>query len=118
MAPGQTNTWFIEAYGLSGSARFSTHDPKAFYSIEASGAEQGWIRTDTGSQSFIPTITGAIFEFGFSDSILQMTGAFVKELAGGNPLFRTAAPDETHLSHKIMTAALESQCAGRSVNLK
>jgi predicted dehydrogenase len=31
MAPGQTNTLFIEVFGTEGSVRFSTREPKAFY---------------------------------------------------------------------------------------
>ena len=80
MAPGQTNTWFIEVYGTQGSVKFSTHDPKAFYYLETTGKEQGWTRIDIGPQSFIPTITGGIFEFGFSDAFQQMIGAFVQDL--------------------------------------
>jgi len=68
MAPGATNTWFVEIYGTKGSARFSTHEPKAFYALETTGKEQGWIRTDIGSQSFMPTIAGSIFETSFSDA--------------------------------------------------
>src|SRR4030042_1818774 len=79
MAPGQTNTWFIEVYGTKGSAKFSTHDPKAFYFLETHNGDKGWTRIDTGSQSFIPSITGGIFEFGFSDAFQQMIGAFLYE---------------------------------------
>ena len=102
MAPGQTNTWFIEVYGTLGSVKFSTHDPKAFYYLETTGKEQGWTRIDIGPQSFIPTITGGIFEFGFSDSFQQMIGAFVQDLSNqsGSHAFRNVLPDETHLSHR------------------
>ena len=34
---------------------------------------------DLGSQSAYPTITGSIFEFGFSDGVLQMWAAFLDE---------------------------------------
>lgn len=110
MAPGQTNTWFIEVYGTKGSARYSTHEPKAFYTLETMGREQGWTRTDIGADSFMKTITGGIFESGFSDSMLQMLGAYLWEFkkdASTHP-FPAADPDETHWSHQIMTAALES----------
>lgn len=119
MAPGQTNTWFIEVYGTQGSVKFSTHDPKAFYYLETTGKEQGWTRIDIGPQSFIPTITGGIFEFGFSDSFQQMIGAFMQDLSNNadSNAFRNVLPVETHLSHRLMTAALESHASGRRVDL-
>jgi predicted dehydrogenase len=58
------------------------------------------------------TITGPIFEFGFSDSVLQMWAAFLHELVHGKPLKKFAGcvtPEETALSHQLFTAALESQ---------
>ena len=58
------------------------------------------------------TITGPNFEFGFPDCFLQMCAAFVHELATGQPLRKFAqcvTPEETHLSHKLFTAALQSQ---------
>ena len=39
--------------------------------------------SDLGFQSAYPTITGAIFEFGFPDAIQQMWAAFLDELAHG-----------------------------------
>ncbi len=117
MAPGATNTWFIEVYGTEGSARFSTHEPKAFFSLKTTGNEQGWTRVDVGSQSAIPSITGSIFEFGFSDAVQQMLGAFMWELMkkeSDHP-FLTVTPQETHASHCVMTAALESHSTGKKV---
>jgi len=117
MSPGQTNTWFIEVYGTEGSVKFSTHEPKAFYSLENIGKEQGWNRIDIGPQSFLPAITGAIFESGFSDAFQQMIGAFMQEFREDNKhSFCTANPEETHQSHLIMTAALESYKSGQRVN--
>ncbi len=119
MAPGQTNTWFIEVYGTLGSVKFSTHDPKAFYFLETTGKEQGWTRIDIGPQSFIPTITGGIFEFGFSDSFQQMIGAFMQDLSQTPAVnsFRNVTPEETHLSHRLLTAALESHATGRRISI-
>lgn len=119
MAPGQTNTWFIEVYGTEGSMKFSTHDPKSIYYLETTGKEQGWTRVDIGSQSFIPTITGSIFEFGFSDAFQQMIGAFMLELSDirANHPFKNVLPDETLLSHHLMTAALESFKTGQKIYL-
>jgi predicted dehydrogenase len=119
MAPGETNSWFIEIYGTMGSVKFSTHEPKAFYELKTTGKEQGWTRTDIGTDFFIPSITGGIFEVGFSDIFLQMMGAFMEEFTD-NPRhpFRTATPEETKQSHLIMTAALESFKSGCRVKLK
>jgi hypothetical protein len=57
----------------------------------------------------VPGITGGIFEFGFSDSLLQMWAAFLLELdKGAPPIFGCFTPEETRLSHALHTAALES----------
>ena len=120
MDPGATNTWFIEVYGTEGSAKFSTADPKAFMVLETKGKEQGWTRLDTGSQSFIPSITGGIFEFGFPDAFQQMIGAFLEEFAEGGSKhpFTNVTPSETALSHALLTAALESQKTKASVPIQ
>ena len=52
-----------------------------------------------------------IFEFGFSDSILQMWAAYLYEFHHRKPFKKFAAcvtPDETAQSHKLFTAALKS----------
>jgi predicted dehydrogenase len=119
MAPGATNNWFIEVYGIEGSARFSTQNPKAFDFLTTKGKEQGWTRIDTGSQSAIPTISGGIFEFGFSDAFQQMIGAFINELSGNGVKhpFRNVTPEETMWSHELFSAALESHQTGRKIGL-
>jgi predicted dehydrogenase len=119
MAPCATNNWFIEVYGTEGSAKFSTHNPKAFDLLTINGKDQGWTRIDVGAQSAIPSITGGIFEFGFSDAFQQMTGAFIQELAGhgANHPFRNVTPNETLWSHELFTAALESHKTGKKIEL-
>jgi predicted dehydrogenase len=119
MAPGATNNWFIEVYGTEGSARFSTHNPKAFEFLNkiAPGFSQGWTKIDIGSQSAIPTITGGIFEFGFSDAFQQMIGAFIRELSGAEHPFKNVTPEETVWSHQLFTAALDSYETGKRINL-
>ena len=119
MSPGSTNTWFIEVVGTAGAARFSTHDPKAFFTLETQGKEQSWSRTDIGSQSAIPSITGGIFEFGFSDAFLQMMGAYMSEFRedGAEHPFPMVTPAETALSHRLLTAALESERTGKRIDL-
>ena len=57
-------------------------------------------------------LVGGIFEFGFTDAILQMWAAFCDELAHGRAKMRQpfycATPEETHQSHLIFTQALAS----------
>jgi len=119
MAPGATNNWFIEVYGTEGSARFSTHNPKAFDFLVTMGKEQGWTRIDVGSQSVIPSITGGIFEFGFSDAFQQMIGAFMSEFSNkkSNHSFKNISPEETSWSHELFTAALESNRTNRRIDI-
>jgi predicted dehydrogenase len=113
MAPGQTNTWYIEVDGLAGSARFSTRDPKSFYFLTSADKEQPWCRLDLGYAPAVPGITGGIFEFGFPDAILQMWAAYLMELDKGEPpVFGCVTPEETKLSHALLSAALASHKNG------
>jgi predicted dehydrogenase len=113
MAPGQTNTWYIEVDGLAGSARFSTRDPKSFYYLSSGEKEQPWCRLDLGYTPAVPGITGGIFEFGFPDAILQMWAAYLLELEKGEPpIFGCVTPEETRLSHALLSAALASNKNG------
>ena len=76
---------------------------------------------DLGSQSAYPSITGGIFEFGFSDSVLQMWAAFCDELAHPNAMhqpFFCVTPDETEQSHRLFTAALASQRTAQVISLR
>jgi predicted dehydrogenase len=111
IAPGQKNTWYIEILGTKGSARFSTRDPRRLDRLEYSGGEQVWGDVQMGHEAAFKTITGPIFEFGAPDAILQMWAAFVHELVQGKPSKKFAAcatPEETAVSHRLFTAALES----------
>lgn len=121
IAPGEKNTWYIEIKGTEACARFSTKNPKRLEVFESGeNAQQAWKQIDTGQQTAFPTITGGIFEFGFSDSILQMWAGFLYELASGKPLKKFAGcvtPDETALSHRLFTAALASHGTGTVAKL-
>lgn len=117
LSPGSTNEWGIEVYGLDCSAKFCTNDPNAFYYTQQWGKEQAWCRLDMGYQSLFPTITGKIFEFGFSDAILQMWAAFLSELDGRQVEFGCFTPEETLLSHRVYTAALQSHKEQRTISL-
>jgi predicted dehydrogenase len=112
IAPGETNTWYIRILGTKFSAEFSTKYPKTLRTMAYSGGSQHWQVEDLGSVSAYPSITGGIFEFGFSDSILQMWAAFCDELVHRDAMrqpFRCVTPEETALSHLLFTAALQSQ---------
>ena len=88
--------------------------------MEFSDGRQDWRQVQMGHETAFKTVTGPIFEFGFSDMILQMVAAFVYEWAHGKPLKRFAGcvtPEETVLSHRLFTAALESQERGTVVSL-
>jgi predicted dehydrogenase len=122
IAPGHANTWFLRIYGTACSAEFSTQNPKQLrYLPYTPGGPQEWHTLDVTYQPAYPVITGSIFEFGFSDAILQMWAAFCDELVHGaetmmQPL-RCVLPQETALSHQLFTAALESQRTTQSIPL-
>jgi hypothetical protein len=85
-----------------------------------SGQPQAWEVRDLGYNSAYPTITGGNFEFGFSDSILQMWAAFCDELVNGKDMrqpFGCATPEETAVHHRILTAAIDSYRSGQVVQL-
>jgi predicted dehydrogenase len=112
IAPGEKNTWYIEIKGTKGCARFSTKNPKLLETLHYAGGEQSWQQTDIGYEPAFKAVTGGIFEFGFSDACLQMLAAFTYEAAHGRPLRPAAGcltPEDTALSHRLFTAALESQ---------
>ena len=119
IAPGETNTWLIEIDGTRGSIAFTTKQPKTLRTMEYEpGGPQEWRVRDLGSQSAYPSITGAIFEFGFADAVQQMWAAFLDELAHGEDMrgpFRCATPEEAAATHRIFTAALRSHAEGAVV---
>lgn len=117
MSPGSTDEWFLEVYGLDCSARFNSNDPNAFSYTQAWGKEQAWCRINVGYKPLFPTLTGGIFEFGFTDAILQMWCAFLMEIEGRDVAFGCCTPEETKLSHAIQTAALQSHREKRAVEI-
>jgi predicted dehydrogenase len=113
IAPGHMNTWTIEVDGSEGSIAFTTKRPKTLRTMRYSpGGRQAWEEIDLGSQSAYPSITGPIFEFGFSDAIQQMWAAFLDELAHGRDgmrqPFHCVTPGEAALTHDVFTAALKA----------
>ncbi|OPZ72582.1 MAG: Inositol 2-dehydrogenase [bacterium ADurb.Bin478] len=120
IAPGEKNTWSLEILGTRAAARFSTKHPKTLQILEYAGGEQVWQQIDMGYETAFRTHTGSIFEFGFSDAILQMWAAFLYELHHQKPLKKFAGcltPQEAAFSHVLFTAALESQRERRTVTL-
>ena len=120
IAPGEKNNWYLEVSGISASAKFSTRNPRRLELLEYHGGEQSWQQLDMGQETAFTTISGKIFEFGFTDAILQMWAAYVYELAEGRRLKTFAGcvtPDETALSHQLFTAALESHRRSQVINL-
>ena len=112
IAPGQKNNWYVEIYGTKASAKWSSTYADILEVLEYTGGEQIWQQIQMGQETAFKSITGGIFQFGFSDAILQMWAAYVYELAHGKPLKRfagCATPAEAALSHRLFTAALESQ---------
>jgi predicted dehydrogenase len=111
IAPGEKNSWNFEVLGSRRSARFSTKQANTLQLLDYTGNEQPWQFLDMGHEMTFPTITGGIFEAGFSDVILQMWAAFLVELVHGKTPGRFAGcitPAETQLHHQILTAALQS----------
>lgn len=118
MEPGATNNWYFEIYGMDCSAKFSSAEPNYFSYTVSWGKEQAWTKLNVGYKPMIPTITGGIFEFGFTDAILQMWGAFCGEIDGKTVPFGCCTPEEAAISHKLYTAALQSHEAKCRIGLE
>ena len=122
IAPGHQSSWFLRVYGTAYSAEFTTKLPKQIrYLSYTAGGEQAWREVDVPFKSAYPTITGEIFEFGFTDAILQMWAAFCDELAHGREGMRQGfycvTPEEAGASHDLFTAALRSHATEGTARL-
>ena len=115
LAPGATNTWWIEVIGMEGGMRYSTAEPKTLHSFHIRDKAQWWDRTDLGFEMAFSTVTGGIFEPGFPDIMQQMWAAYLMEREGllGDRL-GCVTPQEALASHRLFHAALRSQ-AGNTV---
>ena len=116
IAPGETNTWYLTVKGTRalGAAQHPQPSGTGDHAVPPR-RRQAWQVESLGSESAYKTITGGIFEFGFSDAILQMVTAFCHEVVlvgGGSAPFGCATLRETQLTHAIFTAALESHRTG------
>jgi predicted dehydrogenase len=113
ISPSDTNTWYMRILGTNFSVEYTTKYPKTLRTMQyTAGGEQAWQVLDLGYETPYPTITGGIFEFGFSDGLLQMWAGFCDQLANGRQnmqqSFYCATPAETYLHHRVLTAALHS----------
>jgi predicted dehydrogenase len=121
ISPGHKNTWYFEVLGTKTSARWTSKQINTLEILEYNGGEQPWQVIDMGHEMSYKSITGGIFEAGFSDAILQMWAAFLYELCHGKPISKFAGcvkPEEVALSHKLFTAALDSQKKQEKINLQ
>jgi predicted dehydrogenase len=118
IAPGEANTWSLRVLGMTGSAFFTTKSPRQWQFMRYDGGAQTWQTEDLGYTPLFPGITGGIFEFGFTDAILQMWAAFVDELAGGDARgFPCASVSEAADHHAVLTAALTAGRENRIVRV-
>ena len=117
LAPTETNTWIFEVLGTDRGVRYSTKEPKTFWSFRRD-KEQWWEKTDLGFGTPFKTITGGIFEPGFPDILQQMWAAYLAERAGAlGDKFSCATPDEAVAHHEIWAAALASNSGQKVVSL-
>ncbi|MGZ6391020.1 MAG: Gfo/Idh/MocA family protein, partial [Ktedonobacterales bacterium] len=116
------SSMFLRVLGTACSAEFTTRYPKQIrYMPYTAGGEQAWREVDVPFHSAYPTITGEIFEFGFTDAILQMWAAFCDELTHGREGMRQpfycVTPEEVGRCHDLYTAALRSQRTSQTIRL-
>lgn len=113
IAPGQMNSWSFEAWGMDGGVRFSTRTPTTLQRFSRRDGEQVWEEVQPGNVSAWPSISGGIFEFGFSDALLQMWASYLAERAGAlGDRFGTATVAEAVMAHRVFDAALRSNASG------
>lgn len=116
VAPGEMNTWLLRVVGMDAGVEFSTRSPQVVrrFRVDRDG-RQVWEEVQPGNRSAFETVTGPIFEFGFSDAILQMWAAFLAERAGAlGERFGCVTPAEALASHRLFAAALRSHDTARA----
>lgn len=117
IAPGNMNTWVFQAEGMDGGVRFSTRTPAYFERFRLDAGEQVWEHVQPGNVSAWPMVSGAIFEFGFADALLQMWASYLAERAGQlGDRFGTATVSEAVAAHRVFDAAARSQAEHRAID--
>jgi predicted dehydrogenase len=120
IAPGEKNSLYVEILGTQTSVRWSTKRINTIEILEYNGGEQAWQQIDLGHETAFQSITGGIFEMGFSDAILQMWASYIQEMTTGqlpNRFAGCATPEETAVSHELFTAAIQSQREGCTMEI-
>jgi predicted dehydrogenase len=118
IAPREMNTWRLKALGMDGGVEFSTANAKLVKRFAAEDGRQRWEHVEIGSQSAYKTATGPLWEFGFSDAILQMWAAFLAEREGAlGDRLGCVTPQEALTAHEIFHAAQESGASRSAVAL-
>jgi len=118
IAPREMNTWRLKALGMDGGIEFSTASPKVVKRFAVRDGRQLWEHIEIGSQSAFASTAGGIWEFGFSDAILQMWAAFLAEREGAlGDRLGCVTPQEALTAHEIFHAAQESGASGSAVAL-
>jgi predicted dehydrogenase len=118
IAPREMNTWRLKALGMDGGIEFSTASPKLVRRFAVRDGLQQWEEIEIGSQSAFATATGAIFEFGFSDAILQMWAAYLAEREGAlGDRLGCVTPHEALTAHEIFHVAQQSGASHSAVTL-
>jgi predicted dehydrogenase len=120
IAPGNKNNWYLEIWGTKACAKWTSSEINTLWTLKYSGGQQVWQRIEMSHDVAYKSITGGIFQMGFSDSILQMWAAFLYELVHGNVPKKFAGcvtPDEVAISHRLFTAAQESHRTGHTVKV-
>lgn len=109
IAPGEINTFYFTATGLTGGVRFSTRNPAVYQTFTLKDGKQIWSEIQPGYNTNWPVVTGHIFEFGFLDALLQMWASFLAEREGSlGDRFACASVAEVLDSHKVFATALKS----------
>ena len=119
IAPGESNTFFFSAIGMTGGVRFTTRNPAVYQTFSLKNGVQIWSEIQPGHVVNWPVITGHIFEFGFPDALLQMWASFFAEREGAlGDRFACASVEEVLNSHRVFAAAMHSHDTHSEVVLK
>jgi predicted dehydrogenase len=117
MAPGDSNTWYLEILGTEMGVRYSTKEPKTLWKYRRADG-QSWSRSDLPFGGPFRTVTPGIFETGMLDTLQQMWAAFFAERAGQlGGLFGCATAEEAVASQELWAAALASHSSKAAVAL-